>query len=154
MRSSRRGIAHAAAGRARGGRSIGIRILDVKISGRPMNYFIYLTLSPPRRMPIARPSEVRPHIERALWRLRTASEMHPTYLARPLRGLAAVRTNRTTYFFRAACRLQESRPRHPFDSSASRTRVRLPLSFTAVMGTRKPTHSYASNAEGNRDPPY
>ena len=52
---------------------------------------------------------VRPHIERALWRSRTASEMHPTYLERPLRGLAAVRTNRTTYFFRAACRLQESR---------------------------------------------
>ena len=38
---------------------------------------------------------VRPHIERALWRSRTASEMHPTYLARPLRGLAAVRTRRT-----------------------------------------------------------
>ena len=51
---------------------------------------------------------VRPHIERALWRSRTASEMHPTYLARPLRGLAAVRTNRVTYFFRSACRLQES----------------------------------------------
>ena len=48
MRSSRRGIAHAAAGRARGGRSIGIRILDVKMLRR---FPVDLSVPAPPKLP-------------------------------------------------------------------------------------------------------